>query len=899
MISRVWFSGGLFGLVLGLFVISLPQSSIPLSAQPAKKKMREEEEEEPQKTKVPKKLDEIDPKGQEPAPAIRQPPPPGTFNIAEEAPKAQNPFVKDMLRRLAVPYDLLTSAGGATYKIACLPERKLPDAKFTYLELNASLTGGKEKVLATGAGFSLKPYEEIVLEDVENLLKRKLEGIKRDDVLELCVQVLQAVRRKHALAIEQRKRIGKDWEPVDDKLRKRIVQLRRDQLKAYVAAKEWKKADDLTLELSNYSDDPEAQKDIYRLLLLKAIESLNPDRDEDFINLRDAVNQFENIAGGKGEAMANTARQKLTNRAKQIVDQAKKQADMNMTANAFNLLKSADALDPDLPAIQELRSRLRDRILYVGVPSLPFKMSPALARSDSERWAMELLFESLLESVPDAELGRRYRPLLAAGMPALVPMGREFALRNNVRWAGDNGKTLDARDVFGTIELLRKISNSAAADGIDMLDADRVRIEDPYKLRLSFKQGLLEPLNRATFKVLPARYLKAQGKEADDDAFGRNPFGSGPFRYEGREQESADREAVVFRANPYYSQRSGKFGLPNIREIRFVKPNLSTVGADLANGQLHLVLDVPTGDIPRYRDDPLSAGLVTLHEPKQNRRIYTLAINHRRLALQNPDIRRGISAAIDREAIIDTVYRAKPGKLYHRPLTGPFPLDCWATPVKARRSEAALYNQALAGALLSAAAGRDRLKLSLKYPEDDPLALRACGRIKDQIEMATKKTPDDTPAVAITLEGVPANVLPWKLEQEHDFELAYVPYDYPDDLYWLGSLLDRSAAKTGGRNYLGYLSEGTNPQPDDNDLRITLDEIRSCRNFRDKVREETWKVHAKFLNRMPFVPLWQLDRHFIVHKGVEMHLDNPGEKLSPERLDPSKVFTGIEGWKLR
>jgi len=94
-------------------------------------------------------------------------------------------------------------------------------------------------------------------------------------------------------------------------------------------------------------------------------------------------------------------------------------------------------------------------------------MSPALARSDPERWATELLFESLLQAIPDAELGRRYRPELAASLPALAPLGREFTLTKNARWAGvgetkgEAGKMVDARDIFGTLEFIQKSPLSA------------------------------------------------------------------------------------------------------------------------------------------------------------------------------------------------------------------------------------------------------------------------------------------------------------------------------------------------------------------------------------------------------------------------------------------------------
>lgn len=894
------FAGWLL-LLAGFLTLTFLPFERSLIAQPEpKKKVRQEEEEEPEKTKVPKKIEEIDPKSPmpvTPAPS-RQPPPPGTFNISAEAAKSKNRQVAEFLRRLSIPYDLLISATARTYRIGLFPTRKLPEEKFSYYELNAQMSGGKDRELPTGFGFSLKSYEEIVLEDVKSFLERRVEGTLEEEKKELAVQVLQATRRFHASAVEQRKRVGKDWEQIDDKLRRAIIQVRRDQLKAAIAAKDYRKADDLSLELSSYSDDVEAMKDIYRLLLQKELEALNPDKDEDYFKVRDALHQFENIASGKGDAMAQSARRRLTERARQLVQEAKKLSEANQNAVALNRLKTADALDPDLGDIQKLRTQLRDRVLYVGVPRLPEYLSPATARLDSERWGVDLIFESLLDVIPDPELGRRYRPVLAASMPTMVPLGREFSMKRNVRWGGDDGSMVNAHDVFGTLELLRKFPHYPACEGLDVIDLEKARVDDPFRLRLGFKQGVLEPLNRATFKVLPARYLKTAGKEADDSEFGRQPFGSGPYRLIGREKEPGERDVTVFRANPYYAQRPGNFGMPNIREIRFVVPNLSNAPASIADGQLHMVLGVPTGDLTRYTNDPLTAGIVKVWTPTLNRRIWMLAFNHRRPALQNVDLRRGIAAAIDRDDVLNSVYRTPELKSAHRALTGPFPPNSWASPAKARDKGNTLTNKDLAGGLLSAAVARGQIRLTLKYCEDDSRNLRACSRIKEQIE-ALAGISNGAPAVEIDLKPVPGDRFYRMLEDDHDYDLAYCSFDYKDDLYWLGGLFDRTAGGRGGRNFLGYLTEGSNAQLDDNDLRLTLDEIRSHRDFRDKYRELTWKVHKKFLDRMPFVPLWQIDRHMVIHSGLEIYWDDPGQKVQPDRVDSATVFTGVESWRLK
>src|SRR5438067_12782159 len=67
-------------------------------------------------------------------------------------------------------------------------------------------------------------------------------------------------------------------------------------------------------------------------------------------------------------------------------------------------------------------------VLVVGVGRLPDLMSPRYARTDSEKFALDLLFEGLLRPGADGAAGRVYEPALAQELPALIPLGRAFSL---------------------------------------------------------------------------------------------------------------------------------------------------------------------------------------------------------------------------------------------------------------------------------------------------------------------------------------------------------------------------------------------------------------------------------------------------------------------------------------
>jgi ABC-type transport system substrate-binding protein len=891
------------------------------SAQPPKKVRQEEEEDPPAKKKPPKKEEEetppkkdvpakkVDDPMPKPVPAPTPSPmeeerprptvPQSTFKIADEAAKKSRPVgARDFLRKIAIPYDILVTPLDRRLKIGLLPNRDIGSGKLAYFELYPNLVNGQSKDVASGSGYSLIPYEEWVMSEADAFLKKEIEGIKYVDKLELIYQSLGAVRGTHAQWVEGKKRVGREWDAIDARLKKKVVTCRRDQLNEFINNKDWNRADELSLELaSSFSDDPEVEKDICRLILRKASASLDPTRDDDYLNLYQALIRFEQTPGAKDESIAASARRTLTDRAKNFVNEANKLVAENRSAEAFQKLRSAESLAPDLDDIRNLRKILKDKILYVAVAELPELMSPATASSDSERWAVELMFESLMQMVPDPKLGRHYRPVLAMAQPGMIPLGRDFQLCRNVRWAEENkGQAfVETGDVQGTIRLNKRLPDRRCSEGMEVLDPDQIRVPDLYRLQLTFNQGVFEPLSRTTFKILPARFMEMKNKTADDNAFARQPFGSGPYTFVKKDKETQDREVAIFRSNPFYSQRPGMISKPRIPEIRFFVPKQTTLSNEIANGQVHMVLDVPVGDLPKYLLDSKGREVFQDYKLGINRRIHMLAVNHRRPVLQSADLRRAISAAIERDEVLNQVFRPEGYKEEHTSLTGPFPVRSWATPVESRKVP--LSNPILSQALATSVAKDMPIRLKLIHPDDD-YSRRACQQMRNQIEKNVGQVAGH-PAIEITPEPMSGALLRQRVEVEHDYELAYYTFDYRDDQFWLGGLLDPSAVGSHGRNYLGYLGDGSGTRDEDMRLRQTLEEIRMHRDFRGKLKEKTWDLHQQFNARMPFIPLWQLDRHVVVHKSLELYLDNPMVKMSPNQIDPAIMFAGVETWQIK
>jgi peptide/nickel transport system substrate-binding protein len=314
----------------------------------------------------------------------------------------------------------------------------------------------------------------------------------------------------------------------------------------------------------------------------------------------------------------------------------------------------------------------------------------------------------------------------------------------------------------------------------------------------------------------------------------------------------------------------------------------------VVSGQLHLYPDAPIGQAIRLRSEKGLTETMRVQAADTNRRVHMLAVNHRRTDLQNDKVRQGLAAAINRDGILTDVFSYGDAKA-HIALTGPFPLRCWATPSTARN--APLY-KAGAGGLINEGLNGRRIRLKLIFAKDavNLSNLKVCQLIQKQIEQSSLDK-DGKPSVEIDVQALTPEKFHEKLHLEFEYDLALTTFDYRDGTYSLDSILDPDASLRAGRNYLGYMAPGTNFGDDDRRMRKLIEGTGQDQDISKQVKDKTWEIHTLFNERVPFIPLWQLDRYMVVHRELEIYLDNPLAPVGPERLDPSVVFTGVEMWK--
>ncbi|HEV2948279.1 MAG TPA: ABC transporter substrate-binding protein [Gemmataceae bacterium] len=858
--ARVFFSI-LLGLGLAAWMLpsaaqDKPASDTKKDDQPKKPKPPVREEQEESKTptiKKPIKVDDDDVDVRRPKPAklgISRP-----ADLEPEAQNAKHQAIKELFHNLARERDVVNMKNGKTVLVDPIPEfigpHPDPEQK---VHLQAYDDAGKPAVpqdMPLKNIVKIRHYEENALTDVDNLLDRK--AIPRLDLLQAAEKALTAVVRFHSSARERQLRKGDAWNELEKRLRDKLIAVQLEQLQTLADVGDWENTYALAARLGDSYSDKQQLRSKFAFQVARVIGASL--KAEKFEEVRVRTKMLEELFPDSPAAVPVS--DDLRQKAADLFEQAKQIKD---PTEALKLAAKAETIWPDLPGIRDFRLKLGNTypILLVGVPSLPQNMSPATAVTESEKQAVELIFESLVKPEEDATAGQLYVPGLALDRPRVIPLGRQFQLVHDAHWSTGEKEPVNATDVTRTVQLLRNPeAKSFAPEWADLID-NPPPSSDPYTVNLTLRQGYLDPLSLMLFKVLPAG---SHLDSPDDPHFARKPIGSGPFQLQGK-----DGNAVVFTANPYY-RRSSKPGLPHIREIRMTHSD--NPGRDFAEGRLHLLVDLPTDKITAMK----SVKGVTV-QTMPNRRIYFLAVNHRARMLQNEDLRRTIAHAIDRTKILNEIFRGdqKSDPMPpHRPLNGPYPPGAWACkptlPADPYEPELAKVRATKVKSVASV------LKISLKYPDNDPQVKRACEAIRDQV--AALGT-----GLRIELEPKPPRLLHDEVEIGHDFELAYYYFDYPTDAYWLWPLFNTNpkALGRGGKNYMGYQNDGQ--------LESLFIKAMGHRDFQE-VQNLTHEIHAHLYQKMPLIPLWQLDTHLAIHND-----------LKPVRIDPLLVFTNVEHWKL-
>jgi peptide/nickel transport system substrate-binding protein len=268
--------------------------------------------------------------------------------------------------------------------------------------------------------------------------------------------------------------------------------------------------------------------------------------------------------------------------------------------------------------------------LVVALEAGPLSFDPRVGTDQASWRTHDVLYNGLLKKGEGGE----YLPDLAETFTTEDAVVWKFRLREGVRF--HDGRLLTADDVLFTYRsLLSEGFTSSKKEPLRIIEEIRAasprdvvfRLKSPYS---SFPLQLL-------LGILPAGTTPVQAKE--------HPVGTGPFRFV---EFRADDRVVFERFDGCFA---GRAKLPRL--VFRVIPDTTTRALELLRGSLDLSINnLPPDLLPRFRKDPRLAVTV-----RPGATYAYLAFNIRDPVLGRPEVRRALALALDRDALVDGLWR--------------------------------------------------------------------------------------------------------------------------------------------------------------------------------------------------------------------------------------------------
>lgn len=268
-------------------------------------------------------------------------------------------------------------------------------------------------------------------------------------------------------------------------------------------------------------------------------------------------------------------------------------------------------------------------------------LDPHFTASGGSIKVINNVFNGLLKVAYDGK-EVSFAPDLAEKWDMRDELTHVFRLRPNVKF--HNGDTCDAAAVKWSIERVADPEvksphawKFAQLAGVDMVDPLTVRLR--FKKPFAFLPVALTGSTGRAGTIVSKRAVEEHGK-----AFGRNPVGTGPFRFAGwKENDSIE----LVRNSEYFEP-----GLPYLDKvvIKLIKEPTAGVAA-VMSGQVDGLSACPFQFIPQLRQN---RNLEVYGQVEGNYAF--LGMNNKRAPFDDPVLRQAVSFAIDRKVIVQQSY---------------------------------------------------------------------------------------------------------------------------------------------------------------------------------------------------------------------------------------------------
>ncbi|MEX2422373.1 MAG: ABC transporter substrate-binding protein [Acidimicrobiia bacterium] len=275
-----------------------------------------------------------------------------------------------------------------------------------------------------------------------------------------------------------------------------------------------------------------------------------------------------------------------------------------------------------------------ETVLIAAQGAEPDRLDPHLTSAYASFQVLENVYDTLVQPGPDLQM----EPALAESWEISDDnLTWTFTLRDGVTF--HNGRDFTADDVVYSYNRIMD-PDVAAANAFRFASIEEVVAVDDRTVEINLSRPTPNLLvNIGAFKgmaIVPQEIV-------DDGSIDSTPVGTGPFRFV---SQSPD-QGIVLEANPDYWRADE--GLPHLDGIRFVQiPDATVKLTNLQTGEVHWIDGVPPQDLESLEGD---SDVVIQRVPGGD--YHYFALNQAREPFDNPDVRRAIAMAIDRDVITE------------------------------------------------------------------------------------------------------------------------------------------------------------------------------------------------------------------------------------------------------
>lgn len=276
--------------------------------------------------------------------------------------------------------------------------------------------------------------------------------------------------------------------------------------------------------------------------------------------------------------------------------------------------------------------------LHLALATNPARLNPILATDSSSGEISGFIFSSLVKYDKDLQeiVGDLAKRFYFKDSKTLI-----FELREDVLW--HDGVAFSAQDVVFTYETL--ISDKIASPYSSTFRfVQSVKALDKFRVEVVYKEAYFKALETWMMGIIPKHILENE-KNLMSSSFNTNPIGTGPYRLE---QLEFSKNIILAAFDNYYEGRA------KIDKIAFhVIADPMTRFMMLKSGALDLGALEPMA-FERQLDGAFFEKFSSYEKISHS---YTyLGFNLRLKKFQNPDVRRALSLAIDRQEIVDVLF---------------------------------------------------------------------------------------------------------------------------------------------------------------------------------------------------------------------------------------------------